>query len=283
MNFYNRQYDEMRRSFGWQIPVLTAMLLLQNKTLAGRDIRPTRRETETAIKTLAQYGYDGSRQLGVPLQRFAEDYTKKYVKPALDRLSEQYALDPDDISGRNSLRNKAEIAVRWQDHEDNIANLRNSGVKLVICSTHADCSERCRPWQGRVYSLDGTSGTTDDGRKYVPIEQAINIYYTTKTGKVWKNGLFGFNCRHYLVAYESGYRFPRPNVAEERKQDAITKEQRRLERVVRKWRTIAVESKGLDDNVYRKAAARARSANREYIEFSIENNRAYYPSRTKLL
>ena len=283
LRFYSDQYDELRRSFGWQLPALAALLLLNGRTLTGGDIRPTKPQTEQAKQILAERGYDASRLTGAPLQKFSRDYMRDNVKPALDRLAAQQARDPDDVSGRNTLRNRAEMEVRYNAHLEQIAALREQGVNLVICSTHADCSERCRPWQGRVYSLDGTRGRTDDGRSYVPLEEATDIYYTTKAGKTYKNGLLGFNCRHFLVPYKSGYRFPKPNAAEERREYEITQEQRRLETVVRKWRTKAVEYKNTDRESYLKARSNAIAANKAYIAFSKQNNRAYYPSRTALL
>lgn len=286
LNFYIRQYEELRRSFLWQLPVLTALFLLNGKTLTGRDIKPTTAQKAAAIQTLAAQGFDGSRLLGVPLQKFSQDYINKNVKPALDRLSKQFAKDPNDISGRNDLRNKAEMAVRWQEHEDTIQRFKDDGVRLVICSTHADCSKRCAKYQGKVYSLDGTEGYTDDGRHYRPLEYATNNpedRYETSEGKVWQNGLFGFNCRHFLVPYKTGYRFPKPNAAEERKEYAITVKQRELERNVRYWRTVAIENQNLDRDKYLDARRKAIAWNREYIAFSKQNNRAYYPSRTKII
>lgn len=283
LRFYSDQYDELRRSFGWQLPALAALLLLNGRTLTGGDIRPTKPQTEQAKQTLAERGFDASRLTGAPLQKFSRDYMRDNVKPALDRLAAQQARDPDDVSGRNTLRNRAEMEVRYNAHLEQIAELREQGVNLVICSTHADCSERCRPWQGRVYSLDDTRGRTDDGRSYVPLEEATDIYYTTRAGKTYKNGLLGFNCRHFLVPYKSGYRFPKPNAAEERREYEITQEQRRLETVVRKWRTKAVEYKNTDRENYLKARRNAFAANKAYIEYSKQHNRAYYPSRTALL
>lgn len=283
IQFYHRQYEELRRSFGGQFFILSAVFLLNGKTLTGREIKPTRGETERAKQVLEAAGFDRSRLLGVPLKKFSDNYFRENVKPALDRLASQQALDPEDISGRNTLRNKAEMEVRYNEHLQQIETLKNQGERLVIASTHADCSERCRPWQGRVYSLDGTSGTTDDGRRFVPLEEATDVFYTTKAGKTYKNGLLGFNCRHYLIPYKKGYRFPKPNVAEERKQYAITVEQRRLEANVRKWRTKAIELKNMDENGYLEARRKAIEWNRAYIAFSKQNNRAYYPSRTKLI
>ena len=275
-NFAQRQYNEYKRSFGFQLVTLLAVISLTDTT-ATEAVKTQARRTLTGL------GYSTANLYGVPLKKFSVNYFKENVTPALDRLAKQFPLDPDDITGRNSLRNRAEMEVRYQGHTDNIEDLRTAGHKLVIASTHADCSERCRPWQGRVYSLDGTSGTTDDGRRYVPLEEATDVWYTTKVGKRYKNGLLGFNCRHYLIPYEKGYRFPKPNVAEERKQYAITQEQRAYEREVRKWRTKALTAKNIDREKYLEARRKAIEWNKRYIDFSIKNDRAYYPSRTKII
>ena len=283
LRFYTAQYQELRVSFGWQLPVLAALFLLNGRTLTGRDIKPTTTQKAAAIQTLAAQGFDASRLSGVPLQKFSQEYMRDNVKPALDRLTKQQAKDPGDIEGRNTLRNRAEMEVRYRAQLDSIEELKRQGVRLVICSTHADCSERCRPYQGRVYSLNGTSGTTDDGRRFVPLEQATDVYYTTKAGKTYKNGLLGFNCRHFLVPYKRGYRFPKPNAAEERKEYNITQTQRRMEADVRRWRTVAVENENLNREKYLDARRKAIAANKAYIAYSKQHNRAYYPSRTKLI
>ena len=290
LDFYNRQYRELRRSFSWQLPMVAALALLNGHRTDGPPARATMREQSAAWRTVEAAGYSGARVMGVPMQRFSQDYIRENVQPALDRLAKQYPYDPDsDMTPqghRNSLRNRAEFEVRRQGQNDQIADFVARGVKLVICSTHADCSVRCAKYQGRVYSLDGTRGTTDDGRPYVPIEDAINNpidRYVTKEGRVWQNGLFGFNCRHFLVEYKSGYRFPKPNAELERKERAITETQRRLERNVRDWRTVAVENRGVNHERYVEARAKAIEWNKRYIEYSQKNNRAYYPSRTKIL
>jgi hypothetical protein len=109
------------------------------------------------------------------------------------------------------------------------------------------------------------------------------VYYTTKAGKTYKNGLLGFNCRHYLVAYKDGFTFPKPNPEEEAKEYKITQKQRALEREVRYWRTEAIMNKDVNREYYKIAKNSAEEANRQYIKFSKENGRAYYPSRTKII
>ena len=163
---------------------------------------------------LSRTGLYKTQATGVPLNEYYKDVWEKRVKPTLDKLAEGVALDPNDYSGRNSLRNLAEMEVRYQGHLDSIEALKAAGVKLVVCSSHSDCSGRCAKWQGRIYSLDGTYGTVD-GHRYVPLEIATDVYYTTKAGRTYKNGLLGFNCRHHLEPYR-GQLLPTIS-AEERK------------------------------------------------------------------
>ncbi len=276
--FAERQYNTYLREFG---AVPTHLLLLTtlinntpNTSVFERAANEIKQMTPETFETSAS---------GIPLQEYSREYFKKRVEPVLESLAKENALDPDDVSGRNSLRNRAEMEVRYARHIEEINSLRSSGVKLVTSSVHADCSDRCYKWQGRVYSLDGTSGITSDGKPYVPIEMATDIYYTTKAGKTYKNGLFGFNCRHYIMTYKSGMVIPNVNRATQQKEQAINKRQRELERRVREQREKALIFRDLDRNRYLNARRKAIIANKEYMQYSKENGRAYYPSRVKLL
>lgn len=274
--FASKQYSELRREFGVDSSFLLLLLLVNNKNISQQK----RMLAETKLQEYPDLNLPN--QFGVPLQKYAKEYINDNVKPVLARLAKENALDPDDISGRNSLRNRAEMEVRYNDHLEQIEKLKLAGNKLVIASSHSDCSERCSKWQGKVYSLDGTSGVTPDGRKFNPLEEATDVYYTTRAGKTYKNGLLGFNCRHYLIPYKVGLKEPKYSKAQEDRERAITTKQRQLERVVRENRTLALEFKGIDDNLYKKYRQLAIKANNKYIEFSKDNNRAFYPDRTKI-
>lgn len=290
IEYYRRQVREVQRIGRDRVLILIALMVLAKKRVksaAGDSATSayTQGMNETTARRIVseRLGEDVAKLYGVPLQKYSEDYFRENVKPTLERMAEAEALDPDSVEywdRRSTLRNRAEREVRYQGHIDNIEGLRARGVKLVIISAHADCSARCRPFQGRVFSLDGTSGRTPDGRAFEPIENATDIY--TPNGK-WKNGLFGFNCRHYAVEYKDGYRFPMPSAKVERKEYAITVKQRRFEREVREWAAKAEMYKGVSRDEYQKARDKAKEWNRRYIDFSRKNDRAYYPSRTRLI
>lgn len=281
--FFKSQQQKLYDGLPWEtLLTVWAFLKLRSKRTAP-TLTPVWFTRTAAISQLQAAGYDRSKLYGVPLKIYQEEYAKKRVAPVIDRLMRDYAKDPGDLSGRNSLRNRAEMEVRYDDHLRQIEEFRKSGAKLVIASAHADCSDRCRPWQGRVYSLDGTSGTAPDGRKYVPLEKATDIYYRTKAGKVYKNGLLGFNCRHYLTSYENGKRFPMISPKEQEQEYKITKTQRAMERHVREWTIRSIYAKGTSREAYLAAKERAKKWNDLYIAYSRKNGRAYYPSRTKII
>lgn len=276
-------------AFG-DLAVLSAVLLIHNK----------------AWKTPAQKAKAEKVIINAPASKFGEvdtqyfrqkapygtevqqrvTYYMRNVKNTVRRLAQAKALDPDDTSTvklRNSLRATAEIMVRQADHDREIAELKQKGTNLVICSTHADCSDRCFPWQGRVYSLDGSTGKTDDGREYVPLETATDVYVTTKAGRTYRNGLLGFNCRHRLVEYVAGRKPPAVSKETQQREKKIDQKQREYERAIINARENAIMLKDVDNARYRQATATAQRLMQEYIQFSHEHGRHYYTSRVRIL
>ena len=261
--FANKVYQELNNSFGFNGVSAYKKITLANEIKIG------------------QKSVDfTTRQMGIPTQKYAKQYMQD-VADAMRKLSSIEAIDPEDESGRNSLRNKAEMEVRYQSHLDEIAELKRKGIRLVVSSVHADCSDRCFPFQGNIYSLDGTSGTVD-GRSFEPLERATDVYYITKRGKAYKNGLLGFNCRHKLYEYRRGMEITHVNKSTQKKENAINTKQRVMEAQVRKYREEALALKNIDREAYLKARQKAIDYNKAYQTFSHSNGRAYYPDRVKV-
>ena len=176
LSFFEEQWRTAERTLAHKRMILLCLLSLSGERATVEDRGKARPIPKTeAARVLAQSGFDvtgfshvsTAKVYGVPVQKYSEDYFAEQVAPAFKRLLQQFPKDPDDISGRNSLRNRAEMEVRYNGHLDQIDELITAGHKLVVASVHADCSTRCKHWQGRVYSLDGTYGKTDDGREYI--------------------------------------------------------------------------------------------------------------------
>lgn len=292
MDFSNKIYARLKLAFPnpiiavaiWQAVKAVSLSINEGKTLPTAETYiPQTTAEKTAFQRLYGETYETTAK-GIPLQEFQKTYMER-VKTVFHELAQEKALDPSDQTGRNTLRNLAEMQVRYERHQEELAKLRADGVKLVVCSAHADCSVRCSPYQGRVYSLDGTYGTTEDGRDYEPIENATQNprdRYVTNAGRVYQNGLLGFNCRHKLFPYKVGMVVPFVDEETQKRERAITRRQRQLEITVVNWRNEALMQKG-NAVEYFKARKKAIYWNKRYIEYSKNHGRAYYPDRVKIL
>lgn len=286
MRFADRAYGRFAGAVGIILPELLPAVVVLMKGITEREISgeyyvPKNLQEQKAAQQL-MYRESGK---GIPLREFQKTYMER-VQTAVDGLSTEEARDPNDLTGRNSLRNLAEMQVRYERHQEEIAEFRAKGTRLVVCSVHADCSKRCYPYQGRVYSLDGTSGKTEDGRDFVPLEEATNNpddLYTTKAGRTYQNGLLGFNCRHKLFEYKPRMGIPTVSEAEQKREYAITRRQREMERGVLEAREKALAEKNVNISEYRKWQKIAQERYAAYKQFSSDNDRAYYPDRVKIL
>ncbi len=149
-----------------------------------------------------------------------------------------------------------------------------------MISAHANCSKRCEAAQGKLYSLDGTSGTID-GVSYRPLEEVTEVYVTTKSGKTYRNGIiYGFNCRHYLITYKEGTKPIEVSAETIEEQRRINNTQRAMEREVRYYRDKAVTEPTKEAR--KEARLQAKAAYSRYKEYSKRNKVAYYESRVSI-
>ena len=222
-------------------------------------------------------------------------YDLNYEKKVIERVNNILGTSAkEDYSERYTLRASAERQVRYEWQQEQLQKLYESGNDLVWINTHANCSERCEPWQGKLYSISGKSGTID-GIPYQPLSNATDRYETTKSGKTYINGtLTGFNCRHTTTPYKKGNKpghIPQDVIERQR---AIESRQRELERNIRKYETKALgwrengktalikQDKDLCIKAYKHNHELVKKWQEEYINFCKKNNVAYYPSRLKV-
>ena len=203
----------------------------------------------------------------------------KQVREEIRRLVEEDAM----LDNRASLRASVEMVIRGRIQDKMVADLRAQGVKLAWIQPHANCSKRCQPWQGKLYSLDGTSGSVD-GVRFHPLEKAMDNYVRTSKGHIWRNGcISGFNCRHKLIPYAKGNKpqeIPADVVERRRK---LEEQQRKLEREIRKQKSIWRINNKFSDKESKALAARARERyhllSEKYDRFCQKNDLVIYRQR----
>ena len=270
----------------WYIYAITAKRKKLNGSanayaLVEQRISPELRKTplfKAAVLSIPDQAYNWA----VPLEQWQRNYTKT-IKTLTEELV--YSDAKEDYSTNVNLRNIAEMTVRYERQIERITELRNDGVKLVWIEPHANCSERCEKYQGKLYSLDGTFGKID-GNSYRPLEYATNNpsdIYITKAGRIYQNGcITGFNCRHQLLPYEKGNRpmeIPADVIARRR---AIEQRQRQMESNIRVQKRKAILMRNLSPEAYKKARETASKMTEVYEKFSRKNNAAFSRERTSV-
>ena len=274
--YATRLYYKWLTVFGTQAMALAFMTALKAQ---GTKIPPKVEQTLKALpKTQISPVYGDNVELpeGAYNRAVANGiYPLEYEKQIQKRINEIADMTAKtNYADRYTLRRAVEIDLRAEHNQKQIQDIRDSGNKLAWIDTHANCSERCQFWQGKLYSLDGTSGVID-GVKYQPLENA-----TEREDKYgYKNGcLSGFNCRHKLIPYKKGFR---PIAIPERvmiHQRELEQTQRYMERTVRKYEARAlVNKKG--SKAYKHYKGLVKDWTERYVQFSKKNNIPFYPSR----
>lgn len=174
---------------------------------------------------------------------------------------------------RTTMTNTARDAV-WEQSDA-------VGCDLYQVSWHDGARPLCYPWQGKVISRNGWTGTVEDdeGNKVtVHSESEIESFN-------YGGGLFGVNCGHYPIPFFPGFsrmRPPQQNEEENAKEYAESQQQRALERKVReeKRELEVMKAQGATKEELDAQKIRVRNANAELTNFCDQTGRARQPGRT---
>ena len=288
MQYLNRYFNKVNSK---KTLIVSSMMNISSNKSAPKDVI----EAFKGIIQDSSFNEISSVLEGKNLDYFRRGYPVQYrymdeVKNAMNQIVESNFGEAPVINGQRKyygrqLFAKAERQVRYNAQMDKLSSFRNEGVRLVWVSSHANCSKRCEPWQGRLYSLDGSSGV-EEGIPYIPIEKAKDVFVTTKSGKVWRNGLFGFNCRHDITKYEKNSVAPitynKKQMEEMRQLDEM---QRRFERNLYKldMKSKIYESSGNANALKQAKEFRAdfKALEKQYTIFCRKHNIPTYPDRYK--
>lgn len=276
--FASQCYNISQRAFSGLTP---EKLVAISALLRGNATQPQ----ILALKgDLPRYTYkyipDDVYQLETPLK----SYYKTVYKQVKENLAELIRTDAKDNYTTNvNLRNIAEMQVRYDGQLAMLNDMIDKGVRYVWIEPHANCSIRCQRWQGKLYSLNKTSGTID-GIQYRPLDDAMNATYTTKSGKVYINGcITGYNCRHRLKEYDGKASKPTEipaKVVEKKRTQEET--QRKFERAIRFYKEDYQIWKDIDPVKASMSRKKAIELNKKYEIFSRTSDVPIIRERTRI-
>ena len=173
---------------------------------------------------------------------------------------------------RSTLGNTARAAQNARCDEYNI--------QLIEVSSHMGARPLCAPYQGRIFSRDGSKGVTTDGA-------GGKIYYTplSETSYGQPAGLFGINCGHVQYPFVPGINFQRyfPYPKEENDRRYMQfQQQRAMERGIRaaKRECMMLQETG-DTEGLQKASLRLRNQREKYRAYCKETGLKQHNDRTQ--
>lgn len=209
---------------------------------------PIVRDTQDKIRDLIVQSSEAS-------YREADTFTRRQMSQELmNRFADEGI---EGVRYRNSrvmkIDSYAEMVARTQTknawNEASWNRMQQYGEDLIVISVHFPTSDLCAPYQGRVFSLSGTSP------RYTSLEEAVN------------GGLFHVNCKHTSSQF-TGETPPKP-VSRERNREMYEAQvqQRQNERMIRKWKRR--ERGSITDAESQKARRKVRewqSKQRQHLE-----------------
>jgi len=177
------------------------------------------------------------------VRRFAADGVQAFDYASGVRTSVEAAVRRACVTGINQATAKVS--------ENNASELQTN---LVEVSSHADARPEHAVWQGKVYSLEGS---TD---KYPNLVEA--------TGYGSGDGLCGWNCRHSFCPYVEGVSEKAPTEKYSKTTYKNEQIQRYNERQIRYWkkRESAIEAGGLDASTEKAKVSAWQARQREHLK-----------------
>ena len=175
---------------------------------------------------------------------------------------------------RTTMANTARSAV-WERMEE-------YGDEFYQVSHHDGARPLCYPWQGKVISKNGWTGTVEDdeGNKVtVHSESEIESFR-------YGGGLFGVNCGHYPIPFIPGVSRIRPpdqNEEQNAKEYEESQKQRELERKLRyeKRDLNVLKARDAPEEEIQAQRLRVKNARTELNEFCDETGRERRTNREK--
>ena len=206
----------------------------------------------------------------------------------------------DSLGRVKSIRNMAEIETRYQMINQDLLRQGIKQNEFVIASSHADASERCSWWQGKIYLMDLDISSRPMGQYHGKPNQTILGYIDGKPYysllEACQNGFLSFNCQHRLIKYYKGAAPIQYNMVNVKNARNLTIRQRAMENTIRQWkrkeklsdrtlkvnRTNPITGKMEQFTEYEWNVLNSKLWQDKYRNFSIRNGLPVYEWRTRI-
>ena len=216
----------------------------------------------------------GHMSLQEATRKTIRELARKGIPAFTDKLGREWSPEAYIMMDmRSTLANTARAAQDMRCDQ--------YGIQLIEVSSHIGARPLCAPYQGRIFSRDGSKGITTDGA-------GGKIYYTplSETSYGQPAGLFGINCGHVQYPFVPGINFQRyfPYPKEENDRRYMQfQQQRAMERGIRaaKRECMMLQEVG-DTEGLQKASLRLRNQREKYRAYCKETGLKQHNDRTQV-
>ena len=239
-----------------------------------RDTAEGRQSALDVMGKGAAKAVSGQMSLQEATRKTIRELAQKGIPAFVDKRGREWSPEAYVMMDmRSTLGNTARAA---QD-----ARCDQYGINLIEVSSHMGARPLCAPYQGRIFSRDGSKGVTTDGA-------GGKIYYTplSETSYGQPAGLFGINCGHIQYPFAPGINFQRyfPYPKEENDRRYMQfQQQRAMERGIRaaKRECMMLQETG-DTEGLQKASLRLRNQREKYRAYCKETGLKQHNDRTQV-
>ena len=157
-----------------------------------------------------------------------------------DKLANGTLTLTDSLGRVKSIRNMAEIETRYNMINNDLKRQGINQNDYVVASSHADASERCSWWQGKIFLMDLEVSSRPMGQYNGKPNQTIlgyidgKPYYSLR--EACENGFLSFNCQHRLIKYYKGIAPVKYSMVSVKNARELTIRQRQMENTIRHWK-----------------------------------------------
>ena len=216
----------------------------------------------------------GHMSLQEATRKTIRELARKGIPAFTDKLGREWSPEAYIMMDmRSTLANTARAAQDMRCDQ--------YGIQLIEVSSHMGARSLCAPYQGRIFSRDGSKGITTDGA-------GGKIYYTplSETSYGQPAGLFGINCGHVQYPFAPGINFqryfPYPKEENDRRYQQFQR-QRAMERDIRATKRECMMLQELDDKEgLQKASQRLRAQKQKYSQYSKDCGLGTHYDRTQV-
>ena len=201
----------------------TAASMASMKSGVLRSVNDTFRQITRVVSTR---GIMTGETMKDRLQAALNEYAAKGLTAYTDAAGRQWKIDSYAEMALRTATNRAQNQGRSEQ-------FKTYGIGLVRTSQHMGCSDLCLPYQGKILSLDGRTGTVTELDPATGNNVTVTI--TATMDNAIANGYHHPNCRHTDTAYIPGTPDPEP-VKTDEEEAAAEQAQRYNERQIRAWK-----------------------------------------------